>query len=145
MSHLSCLLLALHFSPLIFSSLFSHGLKSCLIWKLASFGKLAIRTILLEYVSVSLVFLPINSWSGGSGQNFPLDCCSSREALHLARSRHSCWKPCYTFGALAVISLPCSHYYLNPSDALSHVAHPHTQASAAKANLFYMKLSVEVL
>lgn len=57
------LFLFLYFPP--FSS--SHSLKSCLIWKLASFGKLAIRTILREYVYVSLVFLPINSGSRGSG------------------------------------------------------------------------------
>lgn len=142
----SCLLLTLHFFFLYFLlSPFSHSLKSCLIWKLASFGKLAIRTILLEYVSVSLVFLPINSWSRGSGQNFPLDCCSSMEAWHLARSRHSCWKPCYTFGALAIISLPCSHYYLNPSFSVAHPPHPHMQASVVKPNILYVWPSVNIL
>lgn len=56
-----------HWPSAVFFPSSSPSLKSYVIWKLASFGKLAIRTILLEYVSVSLVFLPINSWRGGSG------------------------------------------------------------------------------
>lgn len=82
--------LALCFSLFFFPYSFSHNLKSCFIWKLASFGKLAIRTILWEYVYVSLVFLPINRWSRRSRSTFPLDCCSSMEAWHFARSCHSC-------------------------------------------------------
>lgn len=68
MSRVRCVFSQPSVSLSVFSLLsFSHSLKSCLIWKLASFGKLAIRTILLEYVSVSLVFLPINSWSSVGG------------------------------------------------------------------------------
>lgn len=47
-----------------------HRLQSCLIWNLGSFGKLAIRTILWEYVYVSLVFLQINSKGRGQTDIF---------------------------------------------------------------------------
>lgn len=62
------------------------------------------------------------------------------EVWHLAWSHRGCWKPCYTFGALAIISLSCSHYYLNPIIFLSPPS-----PSTPKPYFLYIKLPLKIL
>lgn len=100
----------------------AYSLNSCFNWILASFGKLAIRTILWEYVYVSLVFLPINSWSKrGHGSIFHLTAAAAARAAAASYAA--------PFGALAVISLPCSHYRLSPASSSGRPTRRHSRAA----------------
>lgn len=94
-----------------FCSPFPHRLQSCLIWNLGSFGKLAIRTILWEYVYVSLVFLQINSKGRGQAEIFHLTAVPLLRLGTWLWNGHSCSQPPSSCRNCLLISLPHSHHY----------------------------------
>lgn len=85
--------------------------QSCLIWNLGSFGKLAIRTILWEYVYVSLVFLQINSEGRGQAEIFHLTAAPLLRLGTWFCNGHSCSQTPSASRNCLLISLPHSHHY----------------------------------